>query len=96
MTKTTRPLTLRLSTTGREKYLQLHFAGLLSNEMTAPRRRRVLRLVSLLAWPAPLRVAISADESGSWDWAEEWTSALEDVKGGLELRFKLREARRGQ
>jgi hypothetical protein len=93
---TPRLLTLQLSTKGHENYLQLHFVGLLSEEMKASRRRRFLRLASLLAWPAPLRVVISADESGSWDWAEEWTGVLEDMRVGLELRFKVREARHGQ
>ncbi len=96
MTKLTRPVTLRLITTGHEKYVQLHFTGLLSDEMTSPRRRRFLRLASLLAWPAPLRVAISADESDSWDWAEDWTRALEELKTSLYLRFEVREGRHGE
>ena len=81
---------------GRDRYLQLFFVGLLSDEMTEERRRRFLGLVSLLASPAPLRVAISADELGSWDWAAEWTRALEEVNGGFELRFRGREVRRGR
>jgi hypothetical protein len=96
MRRPTRPLTLRLSATGHDSYVELDFAGMLSDEMTRTRRRRFLRLVWLLAWPAPLRVAISADESGRWDWAEEWTSALEGLEGDLELRFTGREVRRGQ
>lgn len=96
MTTPTQPLTLSLSSTGSEEYLQLHFAGLLSDDMTTSRRHRFLRLASLLAWPAPLRGAIFAKESGGWDWAQDWTSALEEMKGGLELRFKVREARRGR
>lgn len=95
MREPTRPLTVRLTAEGPDKYLCLHFVGQLSNEMTAPRRRRLLRLLWLLAWPAPLRVAISADESGSWDWAGEWTGALEGLTGGLELRFTVREGRHG-
>jgi hypothetical protein len=85
-------LTLRLSATGHDRYVQLDFVGMLSDEMTRTRRRRFLRL----AWPAPLRVAVSADESGRWGWAEEWTSALDGLEGDLELRFTGREVRRGQ
>jgi hypothetical protein len=96
MTKPTRPLTLRLSTTGHDKYLWLSFSGLLSDDMTAPRRRRFLRLLWLLAWPAPLRVVISADESGSWDWAEDWAGTWSVLRGDLELRFTGREVPRGR
>jgi hypothetical protein len=96
MKKPIQPLTLFLRTTGGDKYLQLRFAGLLSNEMSLERQRQFLGLTSLLASPAPLRVAIFADESGSWDWAKEWTDALEDLEGGLELRFKGHEVRHGR
>ncbi len=54
MTKRTRPLTMRLSAEGRERHVELSFVGLLSDEMTAARRRRFLRLLWLLAWPAAL------------------------------------------
>lgn len=84
MTKPTRPLTVFLSTTGGDNYVQLRFAGLLSNEMTMGRGRRFLAPTSLLASPAPLRAAISADELGSWDWAKEWADALEEFEGGFE------------
>lgn len=62
------------------------------HESTMEGRRRLLGLTSLWARPEPLRVALSADASGSWCWAEEWTEALADVVGGYELRFVSRGA----
>lgn len=57
------------------------------DEETLQDRRSLLGLTSLLVRPEPLRVALSADDSGSWRWAEDWTDALTDVVGGYELRF---------
>ena len=56
--------------------------------------RSLLGLTSLWAQREPLLVAVSADESGSWAWAEAWTGALADVTGGYELRFAERRSAR--
>lgn len=94
MKTTTRAVTLllrpesdggvRLSLTGRVR------------EPTMQGRARLLGLTSLWARPEPLRVALSADASGSWCWAEEWTEALTDVVGDYEVRFVTREAGHGR
>lgn len=91
-----RPLTLHLAPTGCEKRLRLSFIGTLSDERTPESRRRLLGLLALWCNPEPLRVALSADESGSWCWTEEWLTALEDVVGGVEVRFVVCGAGRGR
>jgi len=96
MTTSSRPLTLHLSPTGHDKHLRLSITGTLSNERTQESRRRLLGLSALWSSPEPLRVALSADESGSWSWAEPWTAALQDVVGGVEVRFVVRGGRRGR
>jgi len=96
MKSPSRPLTLQLSPTGHDKHLRLSFTGTLSDERTQDNRRRLLGLSSLWSSPEPLRVVLSADESGSWSWAEPWTAALEDVVGGVEVRFVMRGGRRGR
>lgn len=48
------------------------------------------------ARPGPLRVAFSADASGSWCWAKEWTEALADVVGDYEVRFVFQGGARGR
>lgn len=63
--------------------------------LSAQHRRSLMGLTSLSAQPELLRVAASADESGSWAWAESWTEALADVTGGYELRFAERRSARG-
>lgn len=90
------PLTLQLSPTGHDKHLRLSFAGMLSDERTQESRRQLLGLLALWSRPGPLRVALSADESGGWWWAERWTAALEDVVGGIEVRFVVPGSRRGR
>ena len=64
-------------------------------DVSTQQRRSLLGLTSLWAQPEPLLVAVSADESGSWAWAEAWTEALADMTGGYELRFVERRSARG-
>jgi hypothetical protein len=64
-------------------------------DVSAQHRRSLMEFTSLWAQPELLRVAVSADESGSWAWAESWTEALADVTGGYELRFAERRIARG-
>jgi hypothetical protein len=90
-----RPLTLHLSPPGSDKHLRLSFTGTLSDERSQESRRRLLGLSALWCSPEPLRVVLSADESGAWAWAERWATALEDVVGGTEVRFVVRGARHG-
>lgn len=64
-------------------------------DVSIQHRRSLMGLTSLWAQPELLHVAVSADESGSWSWAESWTEALADVSGGYELRFAERRSARG-
>lgn len=81
-------LTLQLSPRDRGRHrLRLSFAGLLSVEMPAERRRRLLGL--LCSWPR--RAAAFADASGSW----ERTDAPKNVGRGFEPSFVVHEVRCG-
>lgn len=92
--KTTRAVTLVL-TPELDGRVRLSLTGTVL-ETTWESRRRLLGLTSLWARPAPLRVALCADERGSWAWADGWTDALSDVVGGYEVRFVVRGGARGR
>lgn len=64
-------------------------------ETSLEARRSLLGLTSLWVKPEPLRVALCADERGSWAWADGWTDAL-SVVGGYEVRFVVRGGGRGR
>lgn len=83
-------------TPGKDGLVRMSLVGNLHEE-TVRARATLLGLTSLWARPEPLRVALSADAAGSWQWAEAWTDALEDmVVEGYEVRFVSRGGTRGR
>jgi hypothetical protein len=92
--ETTRPMTL-VVTPGLDERVKLALTGTVL-EATWESRRQLLGLTSLWARPEPLRIALCADEKGSWEWADGWTDALRDVVGGYEVRFVVRGGGRGR
>lgn len=94
MKTTTRAVTLLLKPES-DGQVSLSLTGRV-DEQTMQSRARLLGLTSLWARPEPLRVAFSADASGSWCWAKEWTEALADVVGDYEVRFVFQGGARGR
>ncbi|MBE2247917.1 MAG: hypothetical protein IAE78_00120 [Myxococcus sp.] len=92
--KTTRTLTLLLKP-GLDERVKLSLTGTVL-ETSLEARRSLLGLTSLWVRPEPLRVALCADERGSWAWADGWTDALNDVVGGYEVRFIVHGGGRGR
>lgn len=72
--KTTRAMTLLLKPRLDER-VKLSLTGTVL-ETSLEARRSLLGLTSLWVRPEPLRVALCADERGSWAWADGWTDAL--------------------
>jgi hypothetical protein len=91
--KTTRAVTLLLKP-GLDGRVSVSLTG----TVLEPRWEHCSRLLghtALWASPEPLRVALYADETGSWAWAHGWADALIDMVGGYEVRFVARGGDRG-